>query len=79
MSTSSTAKQAADTVQTQVLDMVDYAQGVALDLIRTWATPVRSFVPESAHEFATDLVESQQKFVKDVLAAVAPKADASTN
>ena len=79
MSTTDTIKQATDTVQTQVLDMVDYAQGVALDAIRTWAKPFRSLVPESAHEFAQDLVESNLKFVKDVLAAVAPKEEASTN
>ena len=79
MSTTETLKQAADTVQTQVLDLVEYAQGVALDAVRTWATPVRPYVPASAHEFVQDLVESQQKFVKDVLAAVAPKAGAATN
>ena len=75
MSTTDTIKQATETAQTQVLDMVDYAQGVALDAIRTWATPFRSLVPASAHEFAQDLVESNLKFVKDVLDAVAPKEE----
>jgi len=77
----STVTELSTAVQDQVLAGMSFAQGIALDAIKSASSTVDGLVPKPAAElvgtglsFVEKVLDTNHAFVKDVLSATAPKS-----